>query len=112
MKKFYLLAIIVLSGLYIRAQSLSGHIIDSGSRRPIEGGSVYIPQLRLGAATDRSGAYSIPSLPKGGYDVEVVGPGNTRRYVPVTTGIFDDADGLVQVTGALGPGQRVVVAAS
>jgi multidrug efflux pump subunit AcrA (membrane-fusion protein) len=45
----------------------------------------------------------------GGYDVEVVGPGNMRRYVPVTTGIFDDTDGLVQVTGALTPGQRVVV---
>jgi hypothetical protein len=49
----------------------------------------------------------------GGYDVEVVGPGNTRRYVPVTAGpIFDDADGLVQVTGALTPGQRVVVGSS
>jgi multidrug efflux pump subunit AcrA (membrane-fusion protein) len=48
----------------------------------------------------------------GGYSVEVVGPGNTRRYVPVRPGIFDDADGLVQVTGALRPGQRVVVAAS
>jgi hypothetical protein len=48
----------------------------------------------------------------GGYDVEVVGPGNTRRYVPVTTGIFDDADGLVQITGALTPGQRVVVPAT
>jgi hypothetical protein len=47
----------------------------------------------------------------GGYDVEVAGPGNTRRYVPVTTGIVDDADGLVQVTGALTPGQRVVVPA-
>jgi multidrug efflux pump subunit AcrA (membrane-fusion protein) len=49
----------------------------------------------------------------GGYVVEVVGPGNARRYVPVTAGpIFDDADGLVQVTGALTPGQRVVVGAS
>ena len=48
----------------------------------------------------------------GGYDVEVAGPGNTRRYVPVTPGIFDDADGRVQVTAALTPGQRVVVAAS
>jgi peptidoglycan hydrolase-like protein with peptidoglycan-binding domain len=47
----------------------------------------------------------------GGYVVEVMGPGNTRRYVPVTVGpIFDDADGLVQVAGALVPGQRVVVA--
>jgi hypothetical protein len=48
----------------------------------------------------------------GGYVVEVAGPGNTRRYVPVTAGIFDDTSGLVQVTGALAPGQRVVVAAS
>jgi hypothetical protein len=49
----------------------------------------------------------------GGYVVEVVGPGNSRRYVPVTAGpTFDDSDGLVQVTGALEPGQHVVVAAS
>jgi hypothetical protein len=49
----------------------------------------------------------------GGYDVEVVEPGNTRRWVPVAVGpIFDDANGLVQVTGALTPGQRVVVPAS
>jgi hypothetical protein len=49
----------------------------------------------------------------GGYDVERAGPGNTRRYVPVTAGpIFDDSDGLVQVTGALTPGQRVVVPAT
>jgi hypothetical protein len=48
----------------------------------------------------------------GGYQVEVAGPGNTRRWVPVQPGIFDDASGLVQVTGALTPGQRVVVAPS
>jgi hypothetical protein len=47
-----------------------------------------------------------------GYVVEVVGPGNTRRYLPVRPGIFDDADGLVQVTGALTPGQSVVVPAT
>ena len=45
----------------------------------------------------------------GGYAVEVAGAGNTRRLVPVAVGVFDDADGLVQVTGALVPGQRVVV---
>jgi hypothetical protein len=48
----------------------------------------------------------------GGYVVEVAGPGAARRYVPVTVGIFDDAAGLVQVTGNLAPGQRVVVASS
>jgi HlyD family secretion protein len=47
----------------------------------------------------------------GRYVVEVAGPGNTRRWVPVQPGIFDDASGLVQVTGALRPGERVVVGA-
>jgi hypothetical protein len=48
----------------------------------------------------------------GGYAVEVAGPGGPRHLVPVTVGIFDDADGLVQVSGALTPGQRVVVPAA
>ena len=47
-----------------------------------------------------------------GYAVEVVGAGNTRHLVPVSVGLTDDADGLAQVTGALTPGQRVVVPAS
>jgi hypothetical protein len=47
--------------------------------------------------------------PSGGYAVEVVAAGNTRRLGPVTAGLFDDNAGLVQVTGNLRPGERVVV---
>ena len=44
-----------------------------------------------------------------GYAVEVVRHG-VHRLVPVTLGIFDDADGLVQVTSAgLAAGDQVVV---
>jgi len=50
--------------------------------------------------------------PGGGYAVEVVGAGNTRSLVKVTTGVFDDSSGMVQVTGNLAPGQMVVVPAS
>jgi len=46
----------------------------------------------------------------GGYAVEVTGPGG-RHLVPVAVGLFDDAGGLVQVTGDLSPGQHVVVPA-
>jgi hypothetical protein len=48
----------------------------------------------------------------GGYAVEVVPQNPHRRhlFVRVTLGLFDDADGLVQVTGSdLAAGQRVVV---
>ena len=49
----------------------------------------------------------------GGYAVEVVVPGGGHRLVRVTPGLFDDAAGLVQVTGpGLAAGQRVVVPAS
>jgi hypothetical protein len=49
----------------------------------------------------------------GGYAVEVIGAAGTRRLVAVSLGLFDDADGLVQVTGtALAAGQRVVVPAT
>jgi hypothetical protein len=46
--------------------------------------------------------------PGGSYAVEVTGPGG-HHLVKVTTGLFDDAAGTVQVTGNLTPGQRVVV---
>jgi hypothetical protein len=49
----------------------------------------------------------------GGYRVEVIGPGPTHRLVPVSLGLFDDGDGLVQVTGSgLAAGQHVVVPAT
>lgn len=45
-----------------------------------------------------------------GYGVEVAGTHGTRHIVPVSLGLFDDAAGLVQVTGqGLAAGQQVVV---
>ena len=55
---------------------------------------------------------ALVAQPPGGYAVEVIGAGNIRRLVPVTVGIFDDNSGLVQVTGALTPGEQVVVPAT
>jgi len=50
------------------------------------------------------------ALASGGYAVEEIGAGRTHQLVPVTTGLFDDADGLAQVSGSgLAAGQRVVV---
>jgi HlyD family secretion protein len=46
----------------------------------------------------------------GGYALEVAGAGGIRRLAPVALGLFDDADGLVQVTGpGLAAGQQIVV---
>jgi peptidoglycan hydrolase-like protein with peptidoglycan-binding domain len=49
------------------------------------------------------------AAPDGGYDVQVSGPHG--RLIPVTTGLFDDASGLVAVTGpGLAAGLSVTVA--
>jgi hypothetical protein len=46
----------------------------------------------------------------GGYAVEVLDTGARNLLVPVSLGLFDDADGLVAVTGSgLAAGQKVVV---
>ncbi len=51
--------------------------------------------------------------PGGKYDVEQVTAVGRHRLVPVTPGMFDDASGLVQVTGtSLAVGDRVVVPAT
>lgn len=53
------------------------------------------------------------ALAGGGYAVEVANADGTRHLVPVSPGLFDDAAGLVQVSGSgLSAGQHVVVPAS
>ena len=50
--------------------------------------------------------------PGGGYAVEITGPGNARTVLPVSVGLFDDAQGLVQISGSgLHAGQHVVIPA-
>jgi hypothetical protein len=57
--------------------------------------------------------YALVALAGGGYAVEEVGPTGTHHLVAVSVGLFDDAAGMVQVSGAgLAAGQRVLVPAS
>lgn len=64
-----------------------------------------------------SNALSVPvnallARPGGGYAVEVAGADGSNHLVRVSVGLFDDAAGLVQVTGpGLSAGQHVVVPA-
>ncbi len=69
MKRIVYLLVLYLS--HASAQSLSGHLLDSATRKPIANASVYIPQLKLGAVTDKDGYYKISPVPRGTYDIEV-----------------------------------------
>jgi hypothetical protein len=75
------------------------YITTASSRRPV----LAVPVAALLAQVRR------PGEADGGYAVEEIGPARTRRLVAVTVGIFDDNSGMVQVAGALTPGEQVVV---
>jgi hypothetical protein len=71
--------------------------------------TVYITTVSSPGAVLAVPVGALLAQSSGVYSVEVVGAGSTRRLVPVTVGIFDDNSGMVQVTGALTPGEQVVV---
>jgi hypothetical protein len=86
---------------------------------PTAAGSLDLAPV-LVAITDRtmSDVLAVPvnallALAGGEYAVEVANADGTRHLVAVSPGLFDDAAGLVQVTGPeLSAGQHVVVPAS
>jgi hypothetical protein len=88
----------------LRDPSASGHLDDAPVSVSITTGSVH-------------GALAVPvdallALAGGGYALELV-EGRVHRLEAVTLGLFDDAEGLVQVSGqGVAPGQRVVVPAT
>lgn len=51
--------------------TLQGTVYDSASHQPLTGTTIYIPELKTGAATDAQGHFSIGYLPKGSVLVEV-----------------------------------------
>jgi multidrug resistance efflux pump len=93
--------------------------VDVRPSRPAATGSLDQAPVQISITTATvQDALVVPvsallSLAGGGYAVETVDTAGVHQLVPVTLGLFDDADGLVQVEGAgLHAGQRVVVPGS
>jgi hypothetical protein len=84
-------------------------------RRPKDAGTLDQAPVRVQITTDGvEDALIVPvtalsGQAGGGYAVEKVDSRGVHSVVPVTLGLFDDADGLVQVSGNLSAGDRVVV---
>jgi hypothetical protein len=81
-----------------------------GKARGLEKAPVHVDITTAGVAS----ALSVPvtalvGKAGGGFAVEVVRSGARRELVAVRLGLFDDAQGRVQVEGDLRPGDRVAV---
>jgi peptidoglycan hydrolase-like protein with peptidoglycan-binding domain len=89
-------------------------------KRPKDAGKLDEAPVRVQITTDGvEKALTVPvtalmGKAGGGYVVEVADPASSqrRRLVPVTLGMFDNDNGLVQVSGDLSAGDQVVVPAS
>jgi multidrug efflux pump subunit AcrA (membrane-fusion protein) len=90
--------------------------VDITLTNPAAGGSLDQAPVQVSITTASvDNALVVPvaallAVSGGGYAVEVVSGNRVHQLVGVTTGLFDDSDGLVQVSGdGLHAGDRVVV---
>jgi hypothetical protein len=84
-------------------------------RKPSAIGSLDRATVQVAITTERAKrALVVPvtallALAGGGYGVEVVDARGAHRLVAVKVGLLDEAKGVVQVSGKLSAGQRIVV---
>ena len=71
--------------LHAAKGSLSGQVTDQKNKAPLPGATIYIPDLKLGAAADSGGFYHFSALPKGSYLVQVhyIGYKTVTRQVEI-----------------------------
>ena len=70
--------------LIINAQStIFGKVIDSASREPLAGASVFFQNTTIGTATNRDGEFSLP-FRAGGYDLIISFTGYQKRIIRIT----------------------------
>lgn len=102
-----LLVLLVLAAPSVLAQeaplvTLSGVITDAASGDPIMGAGVVIPDLGIGAVSQRDGRFAIDNVPEGTHDVRV---GAYRYHLDPTTEVVVEGDTAFDM--ALRPGAGV-----
>ena len=50
--------------------TISGKVTAAGTGLPLQGASIYIPDLKKGITCDASGNYILPNIPTGDYLVQ------------------------------------------
>lgn len=91
---FLLIAVLFVSGV-VSAQtklSITGKVTDARTHEPLAGATIYLPDLRRGAASDAAGIYSITNIPAGRYLVEIshLGYSSVIETVELSAGMQKD----------------------
>ena len=70
MKKILTILCCAVLKISFAQNSLTGRVTAAEDLSEVIGASVYIPDLKRGAVTDKDGIYSITNLPKGKFLIE------------------------------------------
>ena len=71
MKKIFVFFIILFIYITVSADTLTGLILDADSKKPIEGVSIYIPEINFSAISDRDGKFFFSELEPGIYKLTI-----------------------------------------
>ena len=80
---FFSSVLICLSFISIAQFSVSGRVIDSASREPLTGASVFCHNTTIGTATNKKGEFSL-ELKSGGYELIITYTGYQVKLVRIT----------------------------
>ena len=79
MKNLITLLCLFISCKLFSQNEISGKVIDTKSKMPIQNVSIYIPDLKAGAISNTNGFFSIKNIPAGNYIVEASLVGFTAK---------------------------------
>lgn len=83
---------IFISSIGFSQNNLSGKITDALDGKPIPFATVYIPDLKIGAASDKNGKYSLENIPSGTYVVQarIMGYALKTATIKISPGVTQD----------------------
>lgn len=96
MPKYLLLLSVLLLNVKLFSQQINGRIFEENSRLPLDGASVYIPELMKGAISDKAGNFEIAGLKKGKYLVQFSMLGYSPKSVEVILPLEKDLSIFLQ----------------
>lgn len=94
MKNFYSIIFILMAGMYAKAQTVSGKVIDSSTKKPISFVEVTISPTNKSMHTDGNGDFKFTEVPNGTYTLHFLSSEYTYKKIEIKA---DKAKTIVDV---------------
>ncbi len=83
MKKIFIVFILLLAWKVTFADTLTGSILDADSQKPVEGVSIYIPEINLSDVSDLDGKFIFSELEPGTYKISIKRIGYASKKIEI-----------------------------